>query len=180
MFNLILIIFFFLTGIGLRTSSEETIYIIGTVLAAITLVWFVIFLISSFCLYSYQERRYENLFANIRRINIYKKRRTDILEDIRAYLSEKYPEIEEKIFKSLSTDKANFKVILNMPEIKSSETLIELTKQIKGIGDDIYQWMRSVECDCADIRYNLRSKWQLFKPQLPQELKEFVYSNLKE
>lgn len=177
MFNLIMsAILFVLSMVSLSlgyTIENNTITIIGIVLGCLSLLWLFVSFLSSLEYYSNQQERFENLKANLNIVNLNKERQSNLLQEFKFYLGEKYPDLEEKIFSSISSN--NVKILLKYPEIKSEKTLIELVKKINKLSKDVYVALENIEETCAQIRYYNNSKWEYIKCPIPEDLKPTIY-----
>ncbi|MFH1667393.1 MAG: hypothetical protein ABH884_00010 [Candidatus Komeilibacteria bacterium] len=91
---------------------------------------------------------------------IYQKKARDLTTEFASYLAERYPEIEKKIFESLSPDKIDF-YIATYPQIKSSDTIMDLVKRIDQLQSDVYEQDKKIAEKKAEILYRKLSSWNI-------------------
>lgn len=179
MFNLIFVIVFYIIGailtmVGVNIGVVSPVAIVGYCFLGLATMWLIISTINSLVYYGNQQRRFENLRCNINKKFIYIDKQKSLMAEFKLYLGEKYPELEEKIFKDISS--SSVKIVLKYPEIKSEKVLIKLVNKINILADSVYGMMDRIENDCSNVRYYNNGKWEYFKAKIPVELKDVIYN----
>jgi hypothetical protein len=121
---------------------------------------------------------FEELQADLNKVKIYKTMQSELLAECKDHLIHKYPEFEKEIFKSLlkSCEGKEINIVLKYPKLKSSKTLITSIKRINHLAEDLYDLQTEIEDKCSNIRYYKNSKWEIFKPSIPTNLYDVIYS----
>lgn len=183
MFNLIIVFILGIVGsvltlIGVHTGIVE-LMCSGCITLGVSIVWLISSLISSFSYYNNQLRRFENLRSRLRNLVSYNILQTDLIAELKNYLSVMYPDIEKSVFKDITGSNVNkdFSIVMNYPEIKSEKSLSKLVDGIVSAKTNVYNLQHAIENDCASIRYYRLSKWEYIKPEVPADLKNVVYKN---
>lgn len=183
MFNLIIVLFFALVGsVSLFSGigfNVPTLSIIGIVLLSISGAWFIGSVIGTFASYSEQLRRFEDLHCSINNLSKYKLHQTNLLSEFKLYLGEKFPDLEKELFNNISDNSSDIQIVLKYPEIQSSKTLLKLTEDINVLVQKVYSLESGIETQCARIRYHKNGKWEYIVPQIPEKLKNIIYSDIK-
>jgi len=174
MFNVIIAVFLVLTGLLGFNSSYQEIQVTGIVFMCLGLVWFISSTIQGFMLYSEQVRRFENLRASIKQLAQHREMTKDLLKEFKLYLVEKFPELEMKFFQNFKDSESDMRVILAYPEFKTHKTITQMVDKINNLTKETYTQLYRIENDCASIRYNKASKWQLFQPKVPEVIQELL------
>jgi len=174
MFNIIITVFLILLGLAGYNTSFQELQVAGIVSMCIGLIWFISSTIQGFMLYSEQAYRLENLKSSMKKLINHKVKTDGLLTEFKTYLAEKFPDMEMKFFKDFLEDKSDMRVMLAYPEFKSHKTIIKLVDKINELTNETYSKLANIEDNCAIIRYNRDSKWQLFQPKIPTEIKEIL------
>jgi hypothetical protein len=186
MFNLIFVFIFALFGsIGLLLPVDQStdfgtfVFGMSCFLLALSFVWLIAS--SANCLKSYSDQvyRFEKLHSKLNNLKRFKGKQLELITEFKFYLGEKFPELEKELHQNISKNSSDISIILNYPEIKSSELLVKLTKEIGESIKNVYDIERGIENDCADIRYYRNGKWEIVKPEIPENLKKFIYNEIE-
>lgn len=175
MFNLIIVAIIFLLGLVGYNFKIEEVYYVGVGLMCFSLLYLIISTISNLVYYTQQLGRFENLRKELKLINIYKERESVLLVEFKQILKDQYPELERQIFDFIS--KSGASVLLNFPEIKSSEVLSKLANEINSLSLGVYKQKEYAEDTCEEIRFYKISKWEIIKPEIPADLQNVVYGS---
>ena len=121
-------------------------------------------------LFASSSQRYDN--ENLVKISqfqeIYQKRAEALTAQFVHYLAEVYPQHEKDIFDKIKPE--NIDVYLaKYPEVKSSETIIQLATQIKSLQDDYYSQQLERATTLLDMRYRPKSPW-IFQRVMPKDI----------
>lgn len=108
--------------------------------------------------YSTQLSNFEDVkkFKNIEAI--YKEKADALTVEFANHLAATYPEHEKEIYSKISPDKVAL-YFAKYPELKASDTLIELVKRINHLQSDVYDQQIKAEYIQKDIRFRLRNPW---------------------
>jgi hypothetical protein len=179
MFNILVIVVFLLLGfLGYNFKINE-VHIAGIVLMCGSLVYLIIAFIHDLSYYSNQLQRFELVRNYLKSINIYKEKQSELLIDFKSYLGEKYPDFEKQIFKNINESKSDIHIVLKYPELESSKTIMKLADKINELADSIYSLRADMEDVCENIRYYKNGKWEIIKPNVPKDIYNTVYGELK-
>lgn len=180
MFNLIIVAILALLGASFNLfCTTPQLQVVGIILMLISSVWFISALISNFTYYSSQMYRFEQLHSALNNLSRYKAVQLKMIEEFKNYLGEKYPELEKELFKDISDNSSDIHIVLKYPEIQSSKTLLKLTDNINEQVQKTYTLQSEIEHSCANIRYYKNSKWEIIKPNIPEKLRNVIYSEIK-
>lgn len=138
------------------------------ILGFFTLLITVIMLIVSLVNNSHQRYDQEDLTKVSQFQEIYKKRTDNLTGQFVHYLAQIYPEYEKNIFEKITPNDLDI-YLVKYPDLKASETIIQLVKQIRDLNDDIYQQeLRRAEI-LRDMRFRTRNPWilQWLMPNTP-------------
>lgn len=179
MFNILIIVVFLLLGfLGYNFKINE-VHIAGIVLMCVSLCYLIIAFIHDLSYYSNQLQRFELVRNYLKSINIYKEKQSELLIYFKSYLGEKYPDFEKQIFKNINESKSDIHIVLKYPELKSSKTIMKLADKINKLANSVYSLRGDMENTCEDIRYYKNGKWEIIKPNIPKDIYNVVYSELK-
>lgn len=179
MFNILVIVVLLLLGFLGYNSSVNEVHIAGIVLMGGSLCYLIIAFIHDLSYYSNQLQRFELVRNYLKTINIYKEKQSELLVDFKSYLGEKYPDFEKQIFKNINESKSDIHIVFKYPELESSKTIIKLVEKINKLADSVYSLRADMEDTCEDIRYYRNGKWEIIKPNIPKDIYNVVYSELK-
>ncbi len=87
---------------------------------------------------------------------VYEKKADDLTETFKLYLGQIYPDLEKSIFKDISPANADI-YLVQYPELKSSNTIIELVTQIKKLRSAIYDQEIKINKSQKDINSRKRN-----------------------
>lgn len=99
---------------------------------------------------------------------VYEKRALELTKQFQTYLADAYPSHEREIFERISPE--NIDVYLaKFPEIRASETIIELVKQVRSMKDDMYAQQIEREKVLKEMRFRTRNPWIFYSfiPAVP-------------
>lgn len=186
MFNLIFVFAFALLGsIGLilpiqpGTDFGDFVFGVSVFLIALSCVWFIISTIACLSNYSMQLHRFEMLHSKLNNLKRFKGIQIELIKEFKFYLGEKFPELEKELHKNISSNSSDISIILKYPEIKSSDVLVKLTKEIGESIKNVYEHEKDIEYDCAQIRYHKNGKWEIVKPSIPENIKKYVFNDIE-
>lgn len=152
---------------GIELQKDPTTIIILTILATITsAIFFIIGVCVSTCEREKQLKDKEKLVKIDNIISIFREKATVLTEEFKLYLLE-YPKIEKEIFDKIKPSNAGM-YFVQYPELKSSEVLIQLTKEISSLQGCVYREMENKEGVLAQTRYRPNNPWVLpfFVPKI--------------
>jgi len=172
MFNIVIIIAIAIFGGIAQAIPIEEVNYVGYGLFALSFVWGFSSTLSCLTYYSQQQKRFETIREQIKVVKLYEDRQKELLVEFKLYLAEKYPKLEEKIFKLITEKQGDVNVIMKYPEIQSSKTLSKLTQNINQLSNDVYGVKIRIEQIAKDIRYYNESKWEFIKVKIPTDVKE--------
>lgn len=153
MFNLIVVTFITIIGvIGLLIPIQEINYI-GVTILCISFVWLFASGINNLVCYTQQIERFENLRALLKNLELSKLREIDLTTKFKMYLATTYPDLEKEIFKDITDPKSEINIIMSYPEIKSSETLLELVNRIDNLSTIVFAQEKNIQSECAKVRF---------------------------
>ena len=89
---------------------------------------------------------------------IYQKKAEALTTEFAKHLADAYPKHEREIFEKISPDKVSW-YFSKYPELRSSETLMALVKEINKLQSDVYNQQIAVEQMRQNIRFRLRNPW---------------------
>jgi len=168
MFNLICVfIVALIGGVGLLFSIEE-VNIAGIVILCISGVWLFVSFLNNLVCYTSQIEKFEDIRGSLKKLDITKEKQTHLMSEFKLYLADKYPELEKEIFHLITESKSDIHVILNYPELKSSETLLSLVDQINKLANEVYSYKYSLESEYSKVRFYNLNMWFYLKPQIPE------------
>jgi hypothetical protein len=91
---------------------------------------------------------------------ILNRKANELMGEFKLHLGETYPNLEKDIFSKISPESLSVYMV-QYPQLRSSETIIELVKQINSLKSNVYDMeMRRAEFK-KEIRYRLRSPWNI-------------------
>jgi len=93
---------------------------------------------------------------------IYKEQAEVLTGEFKLWLGEKYPDIERGIFKDLISENITI-FAAKFPEIKSSETIMDLVSRINGLQNNVYSKKLNIERHRKKIRVAKRNPWIIRK-----------------
>ena len=174
MFNLIcVLIIACIGGVGLFVPVED-VKIIGIVILCISGVWFFVSFVNNLVKHTDMVKKFEEIRANLKKLEIYKEKQRVLISEFTIYLADKYPDFEKEIFKLITDSKSDINVFLKYPELKSSETIMELVKQINNQSAATYNYKVELENEYAAIRFYNMNKWFYIKVQTPSDILEHL------
>ncbi len=146
-----------------RKNSEGERYdggfVVGmVVMLIIALVPVIVSIIATFGAYSSQISDAENIAKFERLEEVYEARANALTEQFASYLADLYPEHERNVFESISPEGIDI-YLVKYPNLKASETILELIAQIRSMQDDRYAQQVSRENTLKDMRYRMRNPW---------------------
>ena len=117
--------------------------------------------------YSSHLKQYETLEQLRNQEKIYENRANILVSEFSNYLAVVYPNHEKEIFEKISPNTIDI-YLVKYPELRSSDTIVELVKQIRSLSDDIYRQQLRREEILRDMRYRQINPWILhgFIPDL--------------
>lgn len=177
MFNLICVFILALVGaIGFFSQSdpEGPLHIAGIVFFCISGVWFFGSFVNGLYYYDQQIKRFEDIRGYLKKIVLYQEKQKNLIDEFKVYLAEKYPELEKEVFKMISSSSSDIHVMLSYPEIKSSETLMELVSQINKQASEVYNRREYVENLCVEVRHYSKNNWFIIKPSVPSDIQKLL------
>ena len=121
MYNLFFFVVFVILGTIGMIIPNEGVTITGFILYGLATVWLLISTISSFSSDYYQIERFERLRCYLQELKLIKDNEETLITQFKTFLSEVYPNLEEKIFNGISNNASLLKV--KYPKIKSSKTI---------------------------------------------------------
>lgn len=106
-------------------------------------------------------------FRNIE--GVYEDRANTLTAQFETYLQDVYPEHERGIFDQISPDSIDI-YLAKYPELKASETILELVTQIRSLQDDRYDQQIEREKILKKMRYRTQNPWifSSFVPDMPE------------
>lgn len=179
MFNLIFVLIFALLGGVCLYIPVEEVNFIGYVLFSLSVVWLIASSINCLSSFSSQLHRFEKLHSKLNNLKRYKGIQLELVKEFKFYLGEKFPDLEKELYKNITSNLSDINIVLKYPEIKSSDVLVKLTKEISESIRTVYELEKRIEEDCADIRYYKNGKWEIVKPSIPENIKKFVYNEIE-
>ena len=102
----------------------------------------------------------ETANAAIANCEIYKAKAEGLTIDFSIYLAQMYPDHEKAVFSALTPKNLSL-LLIQYPELKASETFIELVAQIRSMQDDAYGCLIEANKHRAAARTLLRSPWYI-------------------
>ncbi len=170
MFNLICVLIIAVIGtVGLLIPVQEINHV-GIGVLSFSIFWLFVSFVNNLVCFTQQVERFEKLRGKLKIIKLQKERQDDLMGEFKLYLAITYPEIEKDVFNKICNIKTDINAVLSYPEIKSSETLIELVKRLDQLSNNLYNVKSNFEQDCAIIRYFNNNKWFMFMPQIPEDV----------
>ena len=91
---------------------------------------------------------------------VYQQRAESLTKSFSDYLSNQYPKYEKSIFENIKPSNIDL-YLVKYPEIKSSETIIALVKQIRELQDAVYKQSILKEEVLKNMRYRTKNPWIL-------------------
>jgi len=104
---------------------------------------FAIGLLVQLCSYYNHNDNIETIKREKEDIKVYEEQTEDILNDVKLYLIDKFPDHEMKIFDKISSNTANI-LSIKYPEIKSDECIKQALSKIIIYKDNIYTCKRKI------------------------------------
>jgi len=100
---------------------------------------------------------------------VYQERAESLTKSFSEYLSNQYPKYEKSIFEKIKPSNIDL-YLVKYPEIKSSETIIALVKQIRELQDEVYKQSVLKEETLKNMRYRTKNPWILnsFIPEISE------------
>ena len=170
MFNLIcVLIIACIGGVGLLIPVDD-VKVIGIVFLCISGVWLFASFINNLEKHTDMTKKFEEIIAKFKKLEIYKEKQSVLISEFRIYLADKYPDFEKEIFKLITDSKNDINVVLSYPELKSSETIMELVNQINIQSTAVYRYKVELENDYAEIRFYNMNKWFYIKASVPSDI----------
>lgn len=111
---------------------------------------------------AYTNQKYDNerLTQVSQFQDILQKRADSLTSKFAHYLAEVYPEHEKNIFEKIKPEDCDI-YLAKYPELKSSDTIIQLVIQIRSLQDDFYKQQLTRAEILRDMRYRKKSPWVL-------------------
>ncbi len=142
------------TNITIKVWSDTA--AAGLVTLIITAIIFVLSLITLTAGYIVQVNSVEDINRFKSNEVVYEKKADDLTETFKLYLGQIYPDLEKSIFKDISPANADI-YLVQYPELKSSNTIIELVTQIKRLRSAIYDQEIKINKSQKDINSRKRN-----------------------
>lgn len=150
-----------------KTEKEDNVWdALGIFMIIVAIFFFGLSLIVTAFAYSDQISDSENITKFERLEKIYEVRADALSQQFATYLADLYPEHERNIFKSINPEGVDI-YFVKYPDLKASETILELVAQIKSLQDDRYAQQIEKEKTLKTMRYRKRSPW-IFKSVIPE------------
>lgn len=108
--------------------------------------------------YSNQISDSENITKFERLEQIYEVRADALSQQFATYLADLYPEHERNIFESIKPEGIDI-YLVKYPNLRASETIIELITQIRSLQDDRYAQQIEREKTLKTMRFRKRDPW---------------------
>ena len=171
MFNLICASIVALLGcVGIFVFPFMEAHIVGYILCGVSFVWLFASFVNNLGCYTEQLDRFEEITRDLKRVDLSIEKQGNLITEFKLYLADKYPELEREIFKLITESKSDVHVILNYPELKSSETLLALVKQINSLAEEVYKGRSDLEYTYARVRFFNKNLWFYFRPSVPEDI----------
>jgi len=171
MFNLICVLVIALLGcVGFFINIPEAPHVFGYVFFVVSGVWMIASFFNNLSKYNVMLEKFEDVRASLKNLDITIEKRNVLLSEFKLYLADKYPEHEKEIFKLITETNTDVHVILKYPEIKSSETIMELVQLIEQSNREVYDYKYSLERDYAKIRFYKNNLWYYLRPTVPLDI----------
>lgn len=138
---------------------------VGTVFSGLSLITA---LVTQLCKYYYQSNDIENIQECKENIEVFKKQADDLLEEVRMYLFNKFPDQEREIFKMITANTPDILAVA-YPEIKSDEVFMKGVRDIQHYKDSIYNYERRINTLRKKIRVRANTILLTSLPILPKE-----------
>lgn len=174
MFNLICALIVALLGVvGLLIPVYE-VHIVGLVLLIISGLWLFASFVNNLICYTAQVERFEKIRAGLKRLEISKEKQNNLISEFKIYLADKYPDLEKEIFKLITESKSDVHMILNYPELKSSDTLLALVSQINKLAEEVYNSRHQLEYEYSYVRFYNANQWFYLRPNVPNDISKLL------
>jgi hypothetical protein len=175
MFNLICAAIVALLGcVGVFVFPFLEAHITGYVLLGVSVVWLFASFANNLLYYTDQIKRFEGIRRDLKRVGLCMTKQADLLSEFKIYLADKYPELEKEIFKLITESQSDVHMILSYPELKSSETLLKLVKQINKLAEEVYTGKSSLEFEYAEVRFYNKNMWFYLRPSVPEDIEKLI------
>jgi len=112
-----------------------------------------------------QVQDFENIKKAAKVENIYSEKASVLTAEFTKHLAEAYPSHEKDVFSKIGPEQVAI-YFAKYPELKASETLLELVKNINALQSSVYGQRIEAEELLATTRTRLRDPW-LFKFMIP-------------
>lgn len=116
--------------------------------------------------YSDQISDSENINKFERLERVYEARADALSQQFATYLADLYPEHERNIFESINPEGIDI-YLVKYPDLRASETILELVAQIRSMQDDRYAQQVARENTMKDMRFRMRNPW-IFSSFIPE------------
>jgi uncharacterized membrane protein len=136
-----------------------------TILAALALV---VSVFHTLVTYSAQKYDNEDLIRIQQQTDIYQKRADVLTKQFAHYLADVYPQHEKGIFDKIKPGEVDI-YLVKYPELKSSETITQLIKEIRSLQDDYYSQQLERAQILRNMRYRTKSPW-VFQFAMPKDI----------
>lgn len=175
MFNLICSTIVAIIGcIGIFVFPSMEAHIVGYILCGVSFVWVFASFVNNLSCYTDQLNRFEEIRRELKRVDLSVEKQGNLITEFKLYLADKYPELEREIFKLITESKSDVHVILNYPELKSSETLLALVKQINSLAEEVYKGKSDLEYYYGKVRFYNENLWFYIRPSVPEDIKNLL------
>lgn len=137
----------------------------------VTVISFAIFIVVNSVGYLYQVYGIEDYTATQHKIKMYEEK-TDLLTlKFNQILAEKYPEHEKKLFDGMTPESVEI-LLVKYPEIRASETSIELVNQLLRLNNEIYREKEHLIDLVRDANYRRQNGWYMrfIIPKVPEHM----------
>lgn len=138
----------------------------GIFMIAVAVFFFGVSLLTTAVAYSDQISDSENITKFERLEKIYEVRADALSQQFATYLADIYPEHERNIFESIKPEGIDI-YLVKYPDLRASETIIELITQIRSLQDDRYAQQIEREKVLKIMRFRKRNPW-IFNFVIPE------------
>jgi len=135
-------------------------------LSVISLIPLILAILLTFGSYSGQISDAEDIIKFERLEEVYEDRAEALTQQFASYLSDIYPEHERNIFETIEPEGIDI-YLVKYPDLKASETILELVAQIRSMQDDRYGQQIARENTMKSMRYRTRNPW-IFNSFIPE------------
>jgi hypothetical protein len=175
MFNLICVVIVALLGcVGIFVFPFFEAHVVGYILCGMSFLWFFASFVNNLSCYNDQIEKFEDIRKGLKRVALSIEKQGNLISEFKLYLADKYPELEKEIYRLITESKSDVHIILNYPELKSSETLLMLTKQINDLAEEVYKGKSDLEYEYAKVRFFNKNMWFYLRPSVPKDIEKLL------